>query len=212
MKKFKIHRKLHQLVEEDEFMIHLYATDVNAYYNRYNNAVYIPAALLSLPTFDTNRPNYLNYGSLGTIIGHEIGHGFNNYNQRVRWSRHDYRFFTRTECFQTQLYDMGIIGRRKVNENIADNVGTKAAYGAYHNFVSLNGEEAKLTLEYSQQQLFWISAAQGLCEIDSGNKINTNSSSLQRVNNMVQNMFAFATDFNCSQGSNMNPIRKCKLW
>lgn len=54
------------------------AATINAFYNSLENSIKFPAGILQGVFFDKNRPNYLNYGAIGYIIGHEITHGFDD--------------------------------------------------------------------------------------------------------------------------------------
>lgn len=108
-------------------------------------------------------------------------------------------------------------------ENIADNGGVKEAYYAYKRLVQRNGLESLLPeLEYSQQQLFWISYAQMWCSSSRNyiikNQIITDDHSPNefRVNGAISNMpeSTFANDFHCDTGTRMNPPshQKCTVW
>ena len=52
--------------------------EINAYYNPLNNEIVFPAAILQPPFFDPNADAAVNYGAIGAVIGHEIGHGFDD--------------------------------------------------------------------------------------------------------------------------------------
>lgn len=104
-------------------------------------------------------------------------------------------------------------------ENIADNGGVKEAYGAYKNFVKQNGAESLLPgLNYTQEQLFWISSAHVWCAVTTPEfdsmliTTDVHSPSEFRVNGVVNNMREFAHDFQCKSGSKMNPVNKCEVW
>lgn len=104
-------------------------------------------------------------------------------------------------------------------ENIADNGGVKEAYIAYQKWVQKNGAEGKLPgLKYTQQQLFWISAAQTWCAVSRPlyNKVKittgVHSPNQFRVAGPISNMRDFAFDFNCPEGTKMNPPKKCEVW
>lgn len=104
-------------------------------------------------------------------------------------------------------------------ENIADNGGIKEAYHAYTSWVKRNGAEGLLPgLNYTQQQMFWISAANVWCS-----KYRPETMKLRiltgfhspgkfRVNGPMSNLPEFAKDFNCPLGSQMNPEKKCAVW
>jgi len=104
-------------------------------------------------------------------------------------------------------------------ENIADNGGVKESYIAYQRWVEKHGPEPKLPgLDYTPQQMFWISAGQTWCakyrkeslkmRITTG----VHSPSEFRVLGSFSNMKDFAKDFNCPEGSPMNPVQKCEVW
>lgn len=108
---------------------------------------------------------------------------------------------------------------KTLGENIADNGGIKEAYLAYNTWVENNGPEGKLPgLEYTSNQLFWISAAQNWCS-----KYRLEAVELQvttdvhapedfRVFGPFSNMDYFSKDFSCPLGSKMNPLKKCSVW
>lgn len=110
-------------------------------------------------------------------------------------------------------------GALTLGENIADIGGYKAAYGAYQRFVEKNGPEPKLpNLNYTPNQLFWISAANIMCaktrqEFDIEQYATDPHTPMRhRVNGPFSSMTQFANDFNCPSGSPMNPAKKCEIW
>lgn len=112
-------------------------------------------------------------------------------------------------------------GAKTLNENIADNGGTRAAYHAYQNWILRNGPEQLVPgTKYNQNQLFWISYAQaegGVYGLDSLKGYFTDNETTHapdefRVNGVVSNTEEFAKDFNCREGTKMNPTKKCRIW
>lgn len=107
-------------------------------------------------------------------------------------------------------------GTRTLSENIADVGGYKAAYGAYKNLTE--PQPMLPNLNYSTDQLFWISAAHTLCTVNSPefdiNEYETNSHSplRYRIIGAFTSLTQFANDFNCSSNSAMNPSEKCEMW
>ncbi|XP_071749987.1 neprilysin-2 [Lepeophtheirus salmonis] len=124
---------------------------VNAFYSGLNNALVLPAAILQGLVFSADRPNYLNLGAIGWIIGHEITHGFDNKGQKfdkdgdlVNWWDNNTKknFSERAECFVEQYgnftiksVNKTIDGELTLGENIADNGGIREAYQAYRNYI-----------------------------------------------------------------------------
>lgn len=104
-------------------------------------------------------------------------------------------------------------------ENIADNGGIKEAYRAYQQWVTDNGHEQQLPgLNFSPNQLFWISSAHVWCSKYRPEtmklRIITGSHSpvMFRVNGPLSNIEEFSKDWQCKPGSNMNPYHKCTVW
>lgn len=104
-------------------------------------------------------------------------------------------------------------------ENIADNGAIKVLYTAYQKFIQQNGPDPRLVgLNYTTNQLFWISGAQTLCavtrpEFDVTQYItNIHTPFKFRLIGSFSNSKNFSNDFNCATGTPMNPIDKCEIW
>ncbi|GBO14797.1 Neprilysin-11, partial [Araneus ventricosus] len=111
----------------------------NAFYLPNRNTIILPIGLLQDTFFSSGRPNYINYGSLGTILGHEYTHAFDNAgslydedgNYRKWWTKQSWEnFHNKTKCFENQYneyyepkVDSLINGTITLGENIADNGG-----------------------------------------------------------------------------------------
>ena len=142
------------------------------------------------------------------------------------------RYLAKAECIVKQYsnYSFPELGSLAVNgintqgENIADNGGIAEAYQAYDSWVSSHGHEQLLPgLGYSQRQLFWISAANVWCSKHRSQALRIQvtfscGKKLVLIFNLFQGTFSnmddFSRDFQCKEGSNMNPDKenKCKVW
>jgi predicted metalloendopeptidase len=146
---------------------------VNAYYNASNNEIVFPAAILQPPFFNIDADDAVNYGGIGAVIGHEIGHGFDDQgrksdgsgNLRDWWSETDAKAFEgRTQKFGAQydainpIDDLHINSKLTMGENIGDLSGLAQAYRAYR--ISLNGKEAPVINGFTGDQRFFIGYAQ----------------------------------------------------
>jgi putative endopeptidase len=149
------------------------AQTVNAQYNASNNDITFPAGILQPPFFDVNADDAVNYGAIGAVIGHEIGHGFDDQgrksdgegNLRDWWTAADAEAFkARTTRLGAQynainpIDDLHINGQLTMGENIGDLSGLAQAYRAYH--ISLNGKEAPVIDGFTGDQRFFIGFAQ----------------------------------------------------
>jgi len=161
---------------------------VNAWYAPDKNTITFPAGILQGSFFNKDNPKYLNYGSIGVVIGHEITHGFDdqgrqfdeNGNANSWWDAETIeKFKVKAQCF-VDMYgnytvpelippldakDAHLNGIITQGENVADNGGVREGYRAYKNFLkrSMEGkEEPKLPglQKYTNDQLFFISFAQ----------------------------------------------------
>ncbi|WP_158943116.1 M13 family metallopeptidase [Granulicella sp. S190] len=146
---------------------------VNAFNLPLDNGLNFPAAILQPPLFDPNAPAAHNYGSIGTIIGHEISHTFDSQGAafdskgQVRnwWTAEDLAHFdavTKKLADQYDTYapfpDLQVNGRLTLAENIADDAGVAAAYAAFH--ASLHGAETPKVATFTGDQQFFIAYAQ----------------------------------------------------
>ena len=137
------------------------------------NALNFPAGVLQPPFFDPHRPDAMNYGGVGAVIGHEISHSFDDEGAlfdatgRLQnwWTTADFASFRASseqlvKQFDTYrpFADLSINGKQTLSENIADVAGLAAAYSAYRE--SLNGKAAPIVQELSGDQQFFLSFAQ----------------------------------------------------
>lgn len=214
---------------------HAKAAVVNAYYNSLENSIEFPAGILQGAFFDAERPNYMNFGAIGYVIGHEITHGFDDRgrqfdkdgNDRNWWKpKTDARFRERAQCIIEQYGNytvaengLKVNGLNTQGENIADNGGIKEAFRAYRRWTKDHGRESRLPgLEHTPDQLFWISAANIWCgkfrpevlklRVNSG----VHSPAKFRIIGPLSNSPEFARSFNCPLGTPMNPEKKCSVW
>ncbi|MCL4408820.1 MAG: M13 family metallopeptidase [Gammaproteobacteria bacterium] len=146
---------------------------VNAYYSPTANEIVFPAGILQPPFFDMNADDAVNYGGIGAVIGHEIGHGFDDQgsrydgdgNLRNWWTDQDREQF---EALTGKLVDqysqfeplpgMNVDGRVSLGENIGDHVGLLSAFRAYQK--SLDGQPSPVMDGFTGEQRFFISWAQ----------------------------------------------------
>ena len=146
---------------------------VNAYYNPSFNEIVFPAAILQPPFFDPNADPAVNYGAIGAVIGHEMGHGFDDQGaksdakgiQRNWWTEEDLASFTAKVDQLGAQYDQyepipgnHVNGRLTMGENIGDVGGLSMAYEAYK--LSLNGKEAPVIDGFTGDQRFFLAWAQ----------------------------------------------------
>ncbi|QYJ86954.1 M13 family metallopeptidase [Shewanella mesophila] len=146
---------------------------VNAYYNSSFNEIVFPAAILQPPFFDPNADPAVNYGGIGAVIGHEMGHGFDDQGsksdangiQRNWWTDADRAAFDAKADRLAEQYskyepipDNFVNGRNSLGENIGDVGGLSMAYHAYK--LSLNGKEAPVIDGLTGDQRFFLAWAQ----------------------------------------------------
>jgi putative endopeptidase len=146
---------------------------VNAYYNSRMNEIVFPAAILQPPFFNMRADDAVNYGAIGAVIGHEIGHGFDDKgsqsdgdgNLRNWWTKEDRaRFKAKTDMLVKQ-YDAfspvpgyHVNGELTLGENIGDNSGLAIAYKAYK--ISLHGQPAPVIDGLTGDQRFFMGFGQ----------------------------------------------------
>lgn len=146
---------------------------VNAYYNPSFNEIVFPAAILQPPFFDPNADPAVNYGAIGAVIGHEMGHGFDDQGsksdangiQQNWWTDEDRSAFEAKADMLAAQYSAYepiegnfVNGRNSLGENIGDVGGLSMAYHAYK--LSLNGKEAPVIDGLTGDQRFFLAWAQ----------------------------------------------------
>lgn len=209
--------------------------NVDAFYIFKENSIKIPAGILQGAFFEPDQPNYMNFGGIGYIIGHEITHGFDNLGRNFDASGSvgswwgmvtNARFQQKSKCITNQYenyvvpeVNLKLNGFNTLAENIADNGGIKVAYQAYNAWTKEFGEEKKLpSLPYTPKQLFWLSAANTWCSKYRPETLqyivltSPHSPPRFRVNGPFSNRPEFAEDWKCPAGSKLNPVKKCSIW
>ncbi|HEX8467891.1 MAG TPA: M13 family metallopeptidase [Allosphingosinicella sp.] len=146
---------------------------VNAVNLPVQNALNFPAAIIQRPFFDPKADAAFNYGAIGSVIGHEISHSFDNNGAlfdstgRLRnwWTPADFQRFQQAGGALAAQYDtyealpgLRVNGKLTLGENIADVAGLAAAYDAYR--ASLGGKEAPVIEGFTGDQRFFIAYGQ----------------------------------------------------
>jgi putative endopeptidase len=165
--------KIGKPVDRDEW--HMAPQTVNAYYNPVMNEIVFPAAILQPPFFGLEHDDAVNYGGIGAVIGHEIGHGFDDQGSKYDgdgalnnwWSDSDRAAFEeRTKALISQYDalipeeapDVNVNGALTIGENIGDLGGLTIAYKAYQ--ISLQGKPSPVVDGMSGEKRLMLSWAQ----------------------------------------------------
>jgi putative endopeptidase len=223
--------KLDRPVDKNEWFIN--AQTVNAYYNPAWNEIVFPAAILQPPLFNVEADDAANYGGIGAVIGHEIGHGFDDQGRKFDgdgnlndwWTEEDNaRFEQLKEKLAAQYNGYEVIDGMTINgeftsgENIGDLGGLGIAYAAYK--LSLDGREAPVIDGFTGDQRFFLGFAQTWRvkvrdeEIKRRLTIDPHSPPKFRVNGAAVNVDAFYTAFGLKEGDGMYlpPEKRVKIW
>ncbi|KAH7955871.1 hypothetical protein HPB52_004679 [Rhipicephalus sanguineus] len=183
--------------------------------------------MLQAPFFFFDSPPALNYGGIGTIMGHEIMHGYDvqgsNYDERShfdpwRTEQIGQEYANRTFCIRRShraalkmRSQEEMVNDTRDSENLADFVGTLTAYAA---FASLPPPERDIELSglnMTAEQIFFISRCVQWCEEEPliGDRY---APSRSRCLVPLMNMPQFSAAFACPAGTPMNPRKKCTFW
>ncbi|MCK0068586.1 M13 family metallopeptidase [Kordiimonas laminariae] len=206
---------------------------VNAFYSPSRNEAFIPAGYIQSPLFDPNADPALNYGALGSIIGHEIGHGFDDQGSKYDgdgvlqawWSEEDRAAFnTLGDGFAEQfsqyepIEGLHVNGRQTLGENIGDLAGMIVAYHAWER--SLDGKDPAVLDGFTGPQRFFMGRAQGRRYKRTEESLRQrllsapHSPMYLRVNGMARNMDEFHEAFGVKPGDKMwlAPEDRVKIW
>lgn len=223
--------KLGQPIDRTEWF--MTPQTVNAYYNPVMNEIVFPAAILQPPFFNMEADDAVNYGGIGAVIGHEMGHGFDDSGSqydgdgklRNWWTEEDLEEFTkRTDKLVAQYSDFTVLDGVHVNgeftqgENIGDLGGLTIAYKAYQ--ISKNGEPAPVIDGMTGDQRVFYGWAQvwrrKYRDEELRKRIDTDphSPSEFRANGTVMNMPEFHEAFDVKPGDKMylKPEERVKIW
>jgi putative endopeptidase len=206
---------------------------VNAYYNPSNNEIVFPAAILQPPFFDPNADAAVNFGAIGAVIGHEIGHGFDDQGRKFGpdgkledwWTPQDAEEFSVRTARLIKEYSgfealpgLKVNGANTVGENIGDLGGLNMAHEAYR--LSLKGQPAPVLGGLTGDQRFFLAYAQVwrakyrdgllreliLSDVHSPDNF--------RVNGPLPNIDAWYTAFNVQPGDKLyiKPEERVRIW
>jgi len=223
--------RLNRPTDKDEWF--MTPQTINAYYNPVFNEVVFPAAILQPPYFDPHADPAINYGGIGGVIGHEMGHGFDDQGAksdakgvlRTWWQPQDEKAFKKLVDALVAQYDafevlpgLHINGRLTVGENIGDLGGLTVAHQAYH--LSLGGKEPPVLDGFTGEQRFFLSWAQVWRELDRQESLrnlvmsNPHSPAEYRVQGVVRNVDAWYEAFGVKEGDKMYlpPDQRVHIW
>ncbi|HVR96593.1 MAG TPA: M13 family metallopeptidase [Thermoanaerobaculia bacterium] len=204
---------------------------VNAYYEGRRNDVTFPAGILQPPFFDPRLDDAANLGAIGTVIGHELTHGFDDEgrqfdakgNLRDWWAPEDARRFQeRASCLEAQfsqypaIDDLKVNGKLTLGENIGDLGGLRIAYMALQD--TLAGKEAPKIGGFTPEQRLFLAYGQAMCEnarpevVRRRTLSDPHAPSRYRVNGVVANLPEFQRAFGCKAGQPMVRENVCRVW
>jgi putative endopeptidase len=233
---FEFNRELGKIgkpLDRDEWF--MTPQTINAYYNPGFNEIVFPAAILQFPFFDAARDDAANYGAIGAVIGHEIGHGFDDQGSKYDgdgrlqdwWTEADRAAFeqrtgTLIEQYNAlapaQVPDHHVNGALTIGENIGDLGGLGIAWKAYR--ISLGGEEPPVIDGLTGAQRFFLSWAQAWQQKGRDEEvirllaIDPHSPNEFRCNQIVRNIDAFYDTFEVSEGDKLwlDPAERVTIW
>ncbi len=225
--------KIGKPVDRDEW--HMTPQTVNAYYNPLMNEIVFPAAILQPPFFDMEADIAANYGGIGAVIGHEIGHGFDDQGSKYDgdgnmvdwWVDSDREAFDKLAAQLIEQFDalspaatpdIHVNGAFTVGENIGDLSGLEIAYKAYK--LALKGQAAPVIDGLTGDQRFFLSWAQAWRgknrpeEIRRRIATDPHSPDEFRCNQIVRNLAPFYEAFEVTESDAMwlEPASRVRIW
>jgi putative endopeptidase len=235
---FEFHRELSKIgkpIDRDEWF--MTPQTINAYYNPGFNEIVFPAAILQFPFFDPERDAAANYGAIGAVIGHEIGHGFDDQGSKFDgdgklaswWTDADRAAFEKLTAALIQQYDAltpaqlpegspHVNGALTIGENIGDLGGLGIAWKAY--LRSLGGAEPPVIDGLTGAQRFFLSWAQAWqqkgrdAEVIRLLTIDPHSPNEFRCNQIVRNIAEFYAAFDVQESDDLYlpPAERVTIW
>ncbi|HEV2681100.1 MAG TPA: M13-type metalloendopeptidase [Rhodanobacter sp.] len=209
---------------------------INAYYNAQQNEIVFPAAILQPPFFDAKADDAINYGGIGAVIGHEMGHGYDDQGSKFDAQGNNVNWWTEADrkAFEARTAKLGaqfdsyeplpgkhVNGQLTMGENIGDLGGLNAAYTALQVALSKNPAEANKKIDgYTQDQRFflnWARVWRGSIRPEAQiTLLNTDphAPAQFRAIGAPSNMPEFAQAFQCKPGDAMvrSSEKQVKIW
>ncbi len=206
---------------------------INAYYNPIRNEIVFPAAILQPPFFNLEADDAANYGGIGAIIGHEMGHGFDDQGRqfdaagvlRDWWTKQDgdeYQKRTKVLVEQFNQFEplpgLHVNGELTLGENIADLTGLVIAHRAYQ--LSLKGAPAPTVDGITADRRFYMGWAQSWMAKQRDESLrqqvltNVHSPEMYRANGPLRNLPEFYAAFGVKEGDKLflPAERRVKIW
>ncbi|MFT6535081.1 MAG: putative endopeptidase, partial [Alpinimonas sp.] len=225
--------KIGKPIDRDEWF--MTPQTVNAYYNPGFNEIVFPAAILQPPFFDPAWDDAANYGSIGAVIGHEIGHGFDDQGSRYDgtgkltdwWTEEDREAFEKRTALLIEQFNAlapkqvpghFVNGELTIGENIGDLGGLAIAWRAYK--ISLQGAESPVIDGLTGAQRFFLSWAQSWQQKGRDEEvirllaIDPHSPNEFRCNQIVRNIDAFYDAFDVTEKDDawLEPAKRVTIW
>ena len=177
---------------------------VNAYYSPSDNKFVMPIGILQPPFYDPSKPDYVNFGAVGAVIGHELGHGIDDngakYDEKgrlVQWmpDKDISEFQKRGAAMVSQFDSAGHNGKLTLGENIGDLTGISFAYDAA--FPSGKGEKAEKQKFFLQYARVWCAVARPKA-VERMLKTDPHSLPQARVNEQMKHQVGFKEAYSCN--------------
>lgn len=217
--------------KKDSTIWYMNAHEVNAYYDPTTNEICFPAGILQPPFFDMNADDAFNYGAIGSVIGHEMTHGFDDQgrqfdkdgNLRDWWTKQDAEAFTKRANVLRDFFNKIMVapdthanGEFTLGENLADYGGITVAYTAYKNF----GIQSDTINNITPDMRFFIAYAMTEAgnirdaEILRRTKTDEHSLSRWRVNGILPHIDAWYDAFHVNETNKLYiaPANRVKIW
>ena len=207
---------------------------VNAYYDPQQNNVNFPAGYFQPPFFSDKEDDAANYGDMGSTVGHELTHGFDDEgrqfdkdgNLKNWWTKEDEdKFNTRTSCMVKQFDAIEAVpgvhlnGKLTLGENLADLGGLWLAWVAWQEKAQAAHIDMSARADgYTPEQRFWIAYAQQWCtqtrpeQLRSQAESDAHSPDEYRANTVLSDLPEFAKSFSCKKTAKMVAAEPCSVW
>jgi putative endopeptidase len=224
--------KIGKPVDKSEWMMS--PPTVNAYYDAQQNNVNFPAGYFQPPFFSDREDDAANFGDMGSTIGHELTHGFDDQgrqfdkdgNLKNWWTKEDEQRFNDRAACEIKQYDaieavpgVHLNGKLTLGENLADLGGLWLAWLAWlERAQTTHLDMAAKTDGYTPDQRFWIAYAQQWCTQTRPEQLRTQAETdphapdEYRTNTVLSDLPEFAKSFSCKKSDKMVAATPCRVW